>query len=200
LADGSVASINTDSQIAVRFAPEVRRIDLDKGEVWFRVAKDAERPFVVAAGDVRVRAVGTAFSVRRRDDGADVLVTEGVVEVWQVGQEAPRTRVAAGAKAFVSEHQPAQAVAAAPNEIDDALAWRRGEIVLNGLTLAEAAAEFNRYNGRKVVIDDPGLAGERLVGRFRADEPDNFAVAAASTLGAVIARDPETIRLSRSRP
>ena len=60
-----------------------RNVRIDKGEAWFQVAKDKKRPFVVAAGDVRVRAVGTAFSVRRLEEGADVQVTEGVVEVFR---------------------------------------------------------------------------------------------------------------------
>src|SRR3546814_19688281 len=54
---------------------------------WFQVAKDRARPFVVEVGDVRVRAVGTAFGVKRTAGGVDVQVTEGVVEVWRVGDE-----------------------------------------------------------------------------------------------------------------
>lgn len=198
LADGSTAAINTQSAIDVTLAPELRRVKLSRGEAWFRVAKDAERPFVVEAGDVRVRAVGTAFSVRRREEGVEVLVTEGVVEVWRADGLAHRARVAAGEKAFVSRAQPAQAVVAAPDEIDDALAWRQGQIVLTGMTLAEAASEFNRYNRRKLVIDETDLAGERLVGRFRTDEPDTFARAAASTLGAVVREDEQAIHLTRA--
>ncbi|ATQ41507.1 FecR family protein [Caulobacter mirabilis] len=199
LADGSTTTINTQSAVGVSLEPEVRRVRLARGEAWFRVAKDATRPFVVEAGNARVRAVGTAFSVRRRDDGVEVLVTEGVVEVWRAGAEVSRSRVAAGEKAYVYEEQPAQAVRAAPNEIEDALAWRQGQIVLTGTTLAEAASEFNRYNHRKLVIDEPDLAGETLVGRFRADEPDSFARAAASTLGAAVREDGGTIHLSRKR-
>ena len=63
LADGSLVAINTKTALDVAMKPQSRHIVLKEGEAWFQVAKDPERPFVVAAGPVRVRALGTAFSV-----------------------------------------------------------------------------------------------------------------------------------------
>jgi transmembrane sensor len=196
LPDGSLAAINTNSQLEVAVTPTKRQVKLGQGEAWFQVAKDAERPFVVEAGLVRVRAVGTAFSVRVLDHGVDVAVTEGVVETWAIGGEAQMIRLAAGAKAFVTPQEPLQAMAA-PVEIDRKLAWRGGQIALDGESLAAAAAEFNRYNTRKVVIDDPVLASEGLVGFFNTNEPESFARAAAATLDARVVEDGEYIRLVR---
>lgn len=194
LADGSVAAINTDSEIKVAMTPKLRRVVLTKGEAWFQVAKDARRPFVVEAGPVRVRAVGTAFSVRRREDAAQVLVTEGVVETWVEGQEARRIRLGAGVRAELGADQPPQAVEAEA-EITHALAWREGQIALYGQPLAEAAAEFNRYNARKIVIEDPRLARQSVVGQFNANDPEAFARAAATTLGARLVADNSTLLL-----
>src|SRR3546814_16020939 len=101
--------------------PKVRQIALKSGEAWFQVAKDRARPFVVEIGDVRVRAVGTAFSVRREANGVDVQVTEGVVEVWRVGDEANIRRVSAGPRAFVAPDKAVVSVAAATAEIARAL-------------------------------------------------------------------------------
>ncbi|MNC99026.1 hypothetical protein D3C83_171720 [compost metagenome] len=67
---------------------------------------------------------------------------------------------------------------------------------LDGETLAEAAAEFNRYNDRQIVIDDPALGQERLVGYFRATDPESFARAAANTLGAQVSFGDRELRLS----
>ncbi len=185
LNDGSMAIVNTESRVKVDLKPQLRAIALDRGEAWFEVAKDRERPFVVAAGDVRVRAVGTAFSVRRTDDGGAVVqVTEGVVEAWCVGEEAAAVRVASGAKAFVA---PARAPEIAPEdaaEVDRSLAWRTGLIILDGDTLEQAAAEFNRYNGRRIVIEDPELARETYVGRFHTNDPEAFVKSVSLTLGA----------------
>jgi transmembrane sensor len=176
-----------------------RDIRLTQGEAWFEVAKDPARPFVVHAGRVRVRAVGTAFSVRRRGDGAEVLVTEGTVETWVEGHEAQQTRLAAGSKAFVGDTPSPEPIAAAA-AINRSLAWREGQIALEGETLADATAEFNRYNSQKLVIEDPALAREKLVGQFRMAEPMAFARAVASTLGATVLADPDSIRLSRNEP
>jgi transmembrane sensor len=197
LSDGSLLAINTQSAVEVAMHADRREITLTRGEAWFRVAHDRQRPFTVSAGRIRVRAVGTAFSVRRHDDGADVQVTEGVVETWTVGEEDRRVRVAAGSKANVTEYQAPTLIAAARADIDRSLAWREGQIVLEGETLDEAASQFNRYNERKLVISDPGLAAEKLVGQFHATEPMTFAGAVATTLGARIDEAGDTIRLSR---
>ena len=174
-----------------------REVALTRGEAWFKVAHDKTRPFIVSAGRIRVRAVGTAFSVRRHDDGADVQVTGGVVETWTVGEEERRIQVAAGSKAYVAAYEPPKIVQASA-DVERSLAWREGQIVLEGETLDEAVAQFNRYNARKLVISDPNLAAEKLVGQFRATEPQIFAEAVATTLGATVAQDGDIIRLSRT--
>ena len=196
LSDGSLIEINTQSALDVALQSDLRQVTLTRGEAWFSVAHDSRRPFIVRAGDVRVRALGTAFSVRQYDSGAEILVTEGVVEVWTAGEEERRTRVAAGSKTHLARNEPPQPVRAAA-DIERELAWREGAIALEGETLAEAAEEFNRYNTRKLVIADPQLAGEKLVGHFRADEPMTFARAVATTLGANVVEDKDSIQLSR---
>lgn len=197
LADGSLVAINTKTALDVALNADARRITLRRGEAWFQVAKDAERPFVVSVGRVRVRAVGTAFSVRRVGDGVDVMVTEGVVETWIEGQGGPRRRVAAGNGVVLASK--AQTVAKSASEIERSLAWRNGEIALDGESLGDAAEQFNRYNSRQIVIDDPQLAQERFVGLFRTNEPESFAAAVAATIGVNVDEDGRVIRLSRNR-
>lgn len=186
LKDGSVAAINTASALEVSLRPSQRTVRLAQGEAWFQVASDAGRPFVVEAGSVRVRAVGTAFSVRRRANGADVLVTEGVVEAWAEGRAQSPIRLAAGDRAFVDDNAAVRLASAASPEIDRKLEWRFGKIDLAGETLGEAVADFNRYNARKLVIADPGLADERLYGVFYMDDPAAFAAAVQVSLGAAV--------------
>jgi transmembrane sensor len=195
LADGSLAAVNSNTKVNIALRPNLREITLDQGEAWFEVAKDLNRPFIVAAGDVRVRAVGTAFSVRRRNDGADVLVTEGSVETWKVGAENRKRLVVGGSKVFVSDVAGPSEVLVASTQIDRALAWRQGEIALDGETLSDAAAEFNRYNKRKLLID-PILSEKRLVGWFHTNEPETFARAAATTLGAMVVATADEIRIA----
>jgi transmembrane sensor len=182
LADGSTVAINTASEVDVAFRREQRTVRLRTGEAWFQVAHDVQRPFVVEAGAVRVRAVGTAFSVRRRPDGAEVLVTEGVVEVWTQGGGQSPARLKAGQGTFIAENAGPRAPAA-PAAVDRKLEWRYGKIDLAGETLREAVADFNRYNDRKLVIADPRIADERFYGVFNTGGPDAFAAAVGASLG-----------------
>lgn len=198
LEDGSLAAINTASRIGIDIRPEVRRIELVQGEAWFQVAKDINRPFVVEAGDVRARAVGTAFSVRRYDNGANVRVTEGVVEVWSVANPTQVQRVEADSSSFVANGALPLAPIVDGNENDRALAWRSGELVFDGDTLEAAVKEFNRYNAVQMIVVDPGLGAEKLVGRFHTNEPKAFARAAAGMLGAQAEFDDREIRLKRN--
>ncbi len=201
LADGSMVAINTSSALEVDLKPKAREISLKQGEAWFQVAKDPERPFVVAAGPVRVRAVGTAFSVHRREQeasGVDIMVTEGVVEAWVEGVDAPRHRLAAGDR-LVLGGAAATPVAESASDIERSLAWRNGEIALDGESLDEAAKLFNRYNSRQIVIEDPDLAKERFVGLFQTNAPESFASAVAATLGAKVRVDEQAIRIGRSK-
>lgn len=85
LADGSVVSINTDSQLEVDFEQAQRTVRLLQGEALFSVASNPKRPFVVFVGDKSIEAVGTAFVVRYDASAFEVAVTEGKVSVGDVG-------------------------------------------------------------------------------------------------------------------
>ncbi|MBC7369209.1 MAG: FecR domain-containing protein [Undibacterium sp.] len=190
LPDGSVAQLNTDSAIDTDFTPTERRVRIVRGEVFFTVTKNPARPFIVTAGAVAVRAVGTAFNVRRRDTAVEVLVTEGRVRVddSHLGQsllpapaasaEAPL--LIAGERALVAERAAGSAPELAtvakvdPSAIQRALAWQERRLEFDATPLAEVIAEFNRYNRRRLVIADPALTGKRFSGTFRADSVEPF--------------------------
>lgn len=195
LSDRSIATMNTATTLEIDFRPARRDVRLAAGEAWFEVAKDARRPFVVAVGDVRVRAVGTAFSVRRLAEGADVQVTEGQVEVWTVGRERHRLVVGAGARTLVTNLDGPQPAVVDTTGIDRKLAWRYGALNFEGDTLGAAVAEFNRYNRVKLEVD-PALADEKIVGRFRIHEPAAFARSTSMMLNARVDEGGGTIRIT----
>jgi transmembrane sensor len=199
LSDGSIVTINSDSEVRVTFKASQRDVRIAKGEAWFQVAKDAQRPFVVTAGEVVAKAVGTAFSVRRKDQGADILVTEGAVEVWAAQADGHRVRIGAGQSAFVSDNSAIQVTTQGPM-IERALLWRSGSIDLAGDTLAQAIETFNRYNRRKLVLVDQRLAGERFDGVFHTNDPEGFAMIVRGSLDVPVDRsDPTVIRIGRRR-
>jgi transmembrane sensor len=178
LTDGSTVELNTGTRLTVHMDDESRRIELVAGEATFSVAHEPGRPFIVNAGEATVQAVGTRFNVRRRVESVDVLVTEGTVRV-------ARARHSDGAgvanSALVSAGESAQIAAThidrapvTPALADRALAWHQGALEFESSTLAEIVAEFNRYNERRIVIDDPDLATMQIGGRFSATNPDGF--------------------------
>jgi len=97
LSDDSVVLLNTNTQIKVDYNNEYRDIRLLQGEAHFTVAKSAARPFRVYAGNGRVQAVGTAFSVYLKDNGVDVTVTEGKVALASVNRPATSRLLQQGA-------------------------------------------------------------------------------------------------------
>lgn len=198
LEDGSAAAINTMSKIDVKLASARRDVLIEEGEAWFQVAKDAKRPFVVSAGRIRAQAIGTAFSVRKRDNGADIIVTEGTVDAWANGAEGAKVRLTAGEGAFVANNASVTRLPHAAGAVDSPLAWRAGKIELVGKSLNDAVGEFNRYNRRQIVIVDPAIGGELFDGVFRIDDPEGFALAVKNSLNVTAdLSDPSRIRLGR---
>ena len=182
LADNSVANINSASQLEWKPTQHQRKVALRRGEVWLEVAKDKSKPFIVEAGEVRVRAVGTAFGVRRYSNGAEVSVTEGTVEVWSNDGTAQKRLLTAGEHAFVLDRAAEITVARQPGEVARKLAWREGKVVFNNQTLTEAVADFNRYSQKKIVIMSPALGNRKLVGQYQIDAPEMFARDVSSML------------------
>jgi len=192
LADGSQINLNTASRIEVDLSDEQRVVHLVRGEGLFKVAHDAQRPFIVMAGDTAVRAVGTAFNVRVRGQQlVEVTVTEGVVAVGD-------QRIAADSVVVVAAGE-VNRVALAKDALQRRVAWREGVIELKGETLAQAVEEFNRYRKRKLVIADPSIASIRVGGRFETDEADKFlnAVTAGFPVRVVEGEDEQVFLLRR---
>lgn len=201
LDDGSTAAINTASRVSIDLRKNLRLVEVSEGEAWFQVAKDRKRPFLVEAGGVRVRAVGTAFSVRKLDKGADVLVTEGVVEVWADGAEGHMVRITEGNRAYVGNNAFVELANPGASSVDRSLAWRGGKIDLVGQPLSEAVAEFNRYNRRKIVLLDPALGAEQFDGIFRTDDPLGFAETIRTSLNVSLdVTDPLLIQIGSTKP
>jgi transmembrane sensor len=202
LADGSHITLDTQSRVSVRYQPATRLVRLESGEALFEVAKDPGRPFVVQAGNTRVRAIGTSFIVRRHSDtDVEVTVTEGTVDVWrETSTPEPAIRLAAGKRTLTTPQEIAQPQELTGAQLAGAVAWETGVIDLNGRTLADAAAEFNRYNHQTVVITDPRLAAQTVVGRFQATNPVAFVTAAAAMLDAHVRTEGDRLILEpRSR-
>lgn len=198
LSDGSRVTLNTDSRIHVSLTASERRIDLQRGEVFFEVSKDPSRPFVVYADGRRVIAVGTKFSVMRVQDDLRVVVTEGRVRVVERTPDnaEPAVELTAGNIARVSEAGVLVREISIP-EAEQSLSWRSGFVMFRATALAEAVVEFNRYNERQLVLADPELAEFRIGGHLRLTNLDAFVRMLEQEYPIRASREDDRIVLSR---
>ncbi|HSZ74002.1 MAG TPA: FecR domain-containing protein [Rhizomicrobium sp.] len=191
LADGSRIELNTDT--VVRLLASQRSVELAKGEVFFRVKHDAAYPFIVKAGGQRLVDLGTEFFVRNEESRVRVGLVEGRVRLENsIGQTllAPGD-IASAAKDGVSiKHNAAR-------ELADDLAWRSGHLVFHRASLADAVAEFNRYNARKLVIADNAVGKLTFSSVFSTNAIDAFARTAQKSLGLSVMHRGEDIVISR---
>ena len=207
LADGSVVSLNTNTIVETNLARHMREIFLKKGEAHFRVAHDTSRPFLVHAGDAVVRAVGTEFEVRvRQDQHVDVVVNEGRVEVRpaevKTGTAAqvpvPMRAVSAGERLSTANRDYVVS-AVTPAQLSSSLAWREGAIVFEGERLADAIAEVGRYTDTRIIVTDPATAELRVGGRFRTGDMQEFFAALQAALPVNIRRTDDAIFIDPRR-
>ena len=178
LDDGSTLELNTASAARVHFTAAERRVDLESGEAHFEVARDTARPFVVHAGGVAVRAVGTAFNVRFVSGAVEVTVTDGKVAVGPTSSAEGAMLVTASQRLAVplaaATPSPAAVESLAPAEVRAVLAWQRRATDFSDTPLAEVAARFNRHNALQIVIAEPALGARRIGGMFALDDVEAF--------------------------
>lgn len=166
------------------------------------------RPFVVAAAGIEVRAVGTAFSVKRETAAVEVIVTHGSVALEQTAasRSAPPPPLAtldAGMLALV-ELNPAPVPAIrsiAPNELSQRLAWRGPRLEFSRAPLAEAADLFNRHapsDSPRLVIGDAETGAIRISGVFRADNAEAFVSLLESAFQVQAQQSDRTVFLRRA--
>lgn len=179
LADGSRIELNTDSQVRVRLSKTARTLTLVRGQAMFVVSHDASRPFIVAAGDTRVRAIGTRFEVYRTGAGARVTLAEGRVRISGPGERQP-VELSAGQRL---ETTPARAARPVAIDVAAATGWTQGRLTFKETPLAEAVAEVNRYSRRQVRLAPAAPANLPVSGVFDAGDTEAFAAGVAGLYG-----------------
>ena len=199
LPDGSAIVLNTASRVRTDFTASQRSVELVSGEALFNVAKDSSRPFIVTAGDTRVRAVGTSFSVRRMpDDSVRVLVREGVVQIDRGSssrQEPISVRAEANTRVLAPPGHGAIVQPATSPEVVRELVWREGVISFDGVTLQQAADEFARYSKVRIGFANAAIGTRKITGLFAANDPVGFARAVALSLNLQADVDGESVTL-----
>lgn len=171
LPDESIVLLNTDTQLTVEFDDGVRNIHLDRGEAYFKVAHDANRPFVVAFEHGILRALGTEFNVLVDEEAVEVIVTDGEVEISQrsanptafepatersEAQAGPAEKLSKGDTATISGTIES-VVAIDSAELERKLGWQDGTLEFVNMPLREVVDEVGRYTGMTLIITDSEL-------------------------------------------
>jgi transmembrane sensor len=202
LKDGTHVFLNTATQLEVKYNRDVRLVELKTGEALFDVAKKPTWPFVVVAGDRKIRALGTSFVVRRDDTQTAVTLVEGKVTVTAEPLRAPgspSSDVPTMAQVFTLT--PGQRLTFQAGQarldttpLDKAVAWRRGEIIFDDTPLSAAVSELNRYSKDKLVVEQPAAEAMLVTGLFQTGDSMSFAHAVAESFGlGVKERDDEIV-------
>ena len=180
LADGTRIHLDADSKLLVRYGQSGRHVVLLRGQAYFDVAHRPDRPFLVTAAGHTIRDVGTQFAVRREGGVLAVMLAQGRVTVSgvRVFDLAPGERLTFSAAGSPRIDWPS---------VKTVTAWEHGQVPLEDTTLADAAAELNRYSRRRIVVD-PAVAAIRVSGIVQAGASSSFAAAVARTYGLRVVR------------
>ncbi len=189
LPDGSHVELNAQTAAVVELNATERRVRLAGGEAFFRVAKDAARPFFVETPAGSVRVTGTEFNVRTDSAASlEVTVREGSVQVRSGGSAAPQNLT--GGDRLVRDAQQVSVTKLNAGQLADSLAWRQGRIVFADTPLREALARFARYHGRTLTASE-AAAPKRVGGNYSLDDLDGFIAFLEETegMGLQVSRD-----------
>ncbi len=230
LADGSSVVLNTDTELRIRMASELRQVDLVRGEVIFEVEKDPARPFRVLSGRAMVEAIGTRFIVRRLNERTVVTVVEGRVRVQPISatesvpppSEGDHRERGDGSESTVAielvqatrsvELDAGRTITVTMDgivtdpvaaDLESVTSWTRGRMIFDSDTLDTVVAEFNRYTTTPLVIRDAELSNRRISGVFNIDNPEAFLGMLSDLDGVSVSRTAEgswEIRPGAGRP
>jgi len=190
LPDGSQIALNVATAVQVRYYPRRREVRMNDGEAFFRVAPNANRPFIIDSGDSRVRVVGTAFNVRAAPPQLTVKVLEGRVEVQPRRSKttAPALLLGPGVGVAIDTATGGhRSLRATPEDVGR---WRTGQIHFSRTTLSEVAQELGRYLGKSVVVDDESLKATTISGFLMIHSADDFIQALPDVVPVRVERDP----------
>lgn len=169
LKDGSRLDLAGDTWVRVRETRHRRQVELLRGEAFFDVAHQEDRPFHVFTDDSHVQVVGTRFDVNLTDGRTELAVEEGRVRFGPRGFMAPSQLVEAGRTTAVTA---AGLEPSSPLQLGAAGDWREGWIETSGMSVARLVEEMNRWSTEPIRVADPELGAMTVAGRFRITAPE----------------------------
>jgi transmembrane sensor len=204
LPDGSVITLNTDSDMTLRRDGTSLYVALLRGEAHFNMVPGKPRRLVVSVADqVEVIDTATIFDVRLTEHGARITVKEGHVEISVT--HLAQVQLIQNQQATLDTGPTSLAVrtrSVSSRDVARQLAWLQGYLDFQCEPLASAASEFNRYNLTHIEIMDEPTKHVQIGGMFSIADPVTFAEAIAQVMPnveLVSARGPNGTRILRLR-
>jgi transmembrane sensor len=169
LSDGSMATLNGDTAVAVNYGVSWREVTILSGETFFNVNPEKKRPFVVRAEALTVTSLGTAFDVNVGSNALRIAVQDGTVKVHYDGPKpidlllsrGDRLAIEPASGAVTQDKVPAAQVAS----------WRSGRLVVDGATITEVVDEMRRYHHGLILLRGKTLATRKVTGVYNLRDP-----------------------------
>lgn len=195
LTDGSQIALNKGATLIIErgFGKKQRKVKL-KGEAFFEVSHDASRPFVIDAGGVDVKVLGTSFYVNSGESGnsVEVVLHSGKVEVTEPGGS--RLILAPGEKAEYNKttHAFSKASDADPNH----LSWRTLQLVFNNKRFGNVIQTLEKIYGVTIAVSDKEVLDCRITVSFDQQDIDKVLKVLEATLNIKTTKDANHISIS----
>jgi transmembrane sensor len=181
LADGSRIELNTNTVVRTEMSGKRRFVALEKGEAYFDIVHDAERPLIVQVGGQRIVDLGTQFSVHRDEGRLEVKLVEGRAQFESAN--GAKLAVLTPGDVLVKRGPTLTVTRKTERVLSDELSWRRGMLTFLHTPLSEVARELNRYNRQKIVIADASVARLTMNGAIPATSLSAFTNTARDVFG-----------------
>lgn len=166
LSDGTIVFLNSESELRypINFGTMLREVEL-KGEAFFEVAEDQQRPFVVKAEQVHVKVLGTSFNVNTYDkDYIETVLVNGSVGI-QVDGNDQEWRVKPNELARFDRKNKTIEV----TEVDvlPYVTWKEGHFLFKNQSLEQIMDIMARWYDIKVEFQDESIRDLHFTGDIR---------------------------------
>ena len=168
LADGTLVWLNSDSELRypVKFAGSQRDVWL-KGEGYFEVSKNPEKPFRVVVDDMIVKVLGTSFNINAYKDRGNILTTlvSGKVDIQDMSEKSlvvmsPNQQV---------DFRHGKISSVQEVDITRFVSWIDGKFYFNDMTLENIMSQLQRWYDIEVFFVDEELKSYPFTGVIRRD-------------------------------
>ncbi|UZR95285.1 FecR family protein [Chondrinema litorale] len=170
LTDGTYIKLNSGSKLIYpsQFSDTARIVKLI-GEAYFEVAKDAKRPFLVEAGNITTKVLGTRFNVNGYSENVSVSLIEGSVEVSnETDGKTTRQLIVPGEKARWTNNE---FTIEKLNKLE--IGWKDNILYFQKSSISEIKNVLEKWYGVTIHIDQPEKIMKSFNGEFQDESLDN---------------------------